>query len=615
MLGGGHMRPLTSARILFAIMATWVALSGWGSNQPLEAQSAVTLTVSGSQRFQRMDGFGVNANVNSWNGGELRPALDTLVDTLGAGLFRVYIDNADWEASNDDGDPFSFNWSYYNGVYASPRLEELWGTMAVPQPEGDHVRPGPELHGTGARLDGRRPREPCDGRRMGGNGRLARVLRARRPRPVVHQTRSFNEPDWNCLEGACVDAAQAVRLLKKLGARLDALGLADIRLVAPETASPSNATGVYMPAMLADPALMTRVDDFAFHSYSGDSAGANGLLSGSAFPDWQFWISEQSFGTEWFTSITNLLGHLRDGASATLVFKAYDGQDNHHPPGEDFGLGLLAYNTSTRTYSPRKAVWSNAQIFRFVRTGAWRIQASSSSSTLATVAFFDETSGRLTIVGQNTSTSSRTLSGSLTGLPAATRLEFYQTTNSVDLQRGADVTVSNGTFSAPISATSVFTLTAVLAPDAEPPTAAMTAPLDGATVSGLVSVAASATDNAGVDGVQFFLDGAALGAEDTSTPFGLTWDSRTAAGGLHELTARARDGAGNVATAAPVWVTVDNSDTQPPTVAITSPAGGVSVSGQVAVTASASDNIGVGAVQFLLDGVALGAEDPSAPYR
>ena len=43
----------------------------------------------------------------------------------------------------------------------------------------------------------------------------------------------------------------------------------------------------------------------------------------------------------------------------------------------------------------------------------------------------------------------------------------------------------------------------------------VTSPADGATVSGTITVTANASDNVGVAGVQFLLDGANLGAEDT----------------------------------------------------------------------------------------------------
>jgi beta-lactamase superfamily II metal-dependent hydrolase len=54
-------------------------------------------------------------------------------------------------------------------------------------------------------------------------------------------------------------------------------------------------------------------------------------------------------------------------------------------------------------------------------------------------------------------------------------------------------------------------------------------------------------------------------------------------------------------------------DTQAPVTAVTSPANGASVTGTIAVTASASDNVGVTSVEFWLDGV-LAATDSSSPY-
>ncbi len=91
------------------------------------------------------------------------------------------------------------------------------------------------------------------------------------------------------------------------------------------------------------------------------------------------------------------------------------------------------------------------------------------------------------------------------------------------------------------------------------PTVAVTAPAAGATVRGSVSVTASASDDVGVAGVQFRLDGTDLGLEDTSAPYSVSWDSTAATAGAHTLSAVARDAAGNRQTAASVAVTVDNS--------------------------------------------------------
>ncbi len=98
--------------------------------------------------------------------------------------------------------------------------------------------------------------------------------------------------------------------------------------------------------------------------------------------------------------------------------------------------------------------------------------------------------------------------------------------------------------------------TAVLIRDVTPPTVAITFPASGATISGSVVVTANAADNVGVIGVQFQLDGTNLGAEATTAPWGMTWDTTTASPGSHTLTAGARDAAGNRTTSAPVNVTV-----------------------------------------------------------
>src|SRR6185436_13395615 len=80
--------------------------------------------------------------------------------------------------------------------------------------------------------------------------------------------------------------------------------------------------------------------------------------------------------------------------------------------------------------------------------------------------------------------------------------------------------------------------------DVVPPVVAITAPLVGATVSGsAVSVSATATDDVGVVGVQFKLDGANLGTEDTASPYSTSWNTTPAANGSHTLTAVARDAA------------------------------------------------------------------------
>ena len=148
-------------------------------------------------------------------------------------------------------------------------------------------------------------------------------------------------------------------------------------------------------------------------------------------------------------------------------------------------------------------------------------------------------------------------------------------------------------------------------PDTTAPSVAVTTPSGGSAVAGSVAVTADATDNLGVAGVQFQLDGANLGNEDTSAPYGVNWDTTAVAPGTHTLTAVARDAAGIVTTSPPVVVTVDNSA---PTVSLTAPAPGATVTGLVDLAADAADNDALAGVQFRIDATNAGAEDAAAPY-
>jgi hypothetical protein len=153
--------------------------------------------------------------------------------------------------------------------------------------------------------------------------------------------------------------------------------------------------------------------------------------------------------------------------------------------------------------------------------------------------------------------------------------------------------------------------------DTIPPTVSITAPTEDSTVLGSVMVSANAADSGGVAGVQFKLNGTNLGAEDTSGPYQINWDTRSYTNSSYTLTATARDISGNTATSAPVTVTVANTaaDTIAPMVSITAPTNGSTVSRNSTVTirATASDNIRVTKVEFYINGN-LVRTDTSAAY-
>jgi len=196
-------------------------------------------------------------------------------------------------------------------------------------------------------------------------------------------------------------------------------------------------------------------------------------------------------------------------------------------------------------------------------------------------------------------------------------------------------------------------------PDTTPPTASITSPSAGATVSGTTTIDVAASDNVGVTKVQLYVDGTSLGI-DTSTPFSFAWDTTQVSNGSHSLEAIAYDAAGNQGASAVVGVTVSNpvatptltptatptskptptatptrtptptaTQTQTPTatatptststpapvtpsVSVMSPNNGSVVSGVVKIQVSASDSSSLTQMQAFVDGNSLGSSTCSS---
>ena len=97
--------------------------------------------------------------------------------------------------------------------------------------------------------------------------------------------------------------------------------------------------------------------------------------------------------------------------------------------------------------------------------------------------------------------------------------------------------------------------------DTTPPTTSVTAPANGATVSGTVSVTATASDNVGVTQMQLLIDGSVAASNTNATSLSFSWDTTKVANGSHTIVSKAFDAAGNVGTSSTVTVTVSNTAT------------------------------------------------------
>lgn len=479
--GNAHMVPILILVLLVAGIFLAVRHIGKPKDLATRAQVAATLTVNGNQRFQVIDGHGVNANSASWDNGELIPAIDQLVDVLGSRTWRVIVESLyNWETQNDNADPNVYNWNYYNTLYETPKFQDLWGILGylkqknVPHITVDVMGIAPQWMG-GANLSTQAMEDEYVEMVTSAIYYAVNVKGLR-----IDSINPSNETDLGDPEGVSMNATQYARVVRKTAQKLDAIGLGYIKFVAPDTAGIDTN---YMTTLMADSYVMSKIHAFGFHNYYGYSGDVYSVIKQSNYPNSRFWMTEFSYwcdncgsGNWTYARETGryAINHIRDGgASSVQMYDAYDSTYEHH--GGFDGEGLIGFNRTSRVYTPRKIMYALAALFKYAMPGAVRIGATETNGQIDLVAYHHPQTGNVTITGRNRGTAPYTISGLLSNLPAVSQFEFYQTTPTVNMEKGNTVTVTNNRFTAQVAADSFFVLTSVPGGSSPLPSATTTA--------------------------------------------------------------------------------------------------------------------------------------------
>ncbi len=544
-----------------------------------------TLTIDGSQRFQTIDGFGANLSSEAWNSGAVAPSLDILLNH-GYKLFRVIVEPLQgWEDTNPNTGPYSTsnpNWAYYNSLYGtSTKFTNLWNTIGYLNAHGATVW---------VNLQSDAPAWMTDP--GGSTGSIGQTHEADWATMVstmmdyaintahvhIDALAPMNEPDnpGDPVQGPQVGAAQYVRMLDTLETQLQGYGLGSIPLVGPDATQTSNAVSSYVPAMLADSFLMPHVMQFGFHTYQS-SASDSAITSNTTYPgrhilsteyDGSYFNEDQGqratasqLWTQADGSFQNLMQIINAGENGAII---WDGVDNYYLYYQKWSAhGLISYDwtapnpTAQSDYGTTPRLYANAQMFQFVAPGAVRIGSSTNASGLLEVAFRNP-NGQITIVGENTGSSSQSITGTLTGGLSASLFNMYFTSASLNEQQQGNVAIANNTFSFAVPAHTIFTLTTATAPNITRLT-----PISGLT-SGGQAVTITGSSFSGATGV--FFGGVAASSFIINSDTKITAITPALGAGTVDVTVANATG-GSAASTADQFQYVPVNGTAPPIVA------------------------------------------------
>jgi O-glycosyl hydrolase len=271
----------------------------------------------------------------------------------------------------------------------------------------------------------------------------------------------LNETDCSPIEGPGVAPAEMPRLLHAIQNRLRAEGIGDLTLVVAEQCNVKND---YFGPILRDSELMKSVGVFTTHTYGNEDFRPHvAQVRASSYAQARFWLSEygdlkdedRSEENEWnrfvLLGTERVLRNLNIGMSAALWWDAFD---NFHEHDQRMTYYALVRNAD-HVYTPKKRYYAARQLYRYVRPGARRVEATTTGDNLLVSAFHDPSNDQVIVVGLKRGGANRVV----VAAPGVKRWQVLQTTRALDCAPTAEVAAGpGGEAEVDLASEGVFTL-------------------------------------------------------------------------------------------------------------------------------------------------------------
>ncbi len=394
------------------------------------AANGNSITVDMSKRHQVIRGFGTYMNESRFS--------DIYTNLMGGTAMRIGIIENQIEPVNDNDDPFTLNrsglnynaydWNYFRDLKergVQTFILTSWSPPAWMKGNLD------ESYSTGATPD----YNTTDNKLLKtyydefAEYLVAAVTMFKEEAGIdIYAIGLQNEPAFcEPYPSAVLDPTHFAEQIVVVGKRFEKEGI-KTKLYMPEQVFPQNHYSMkdYMDAIQANPEADKYCDIIAVHGYASDGIG-------SGTPDFSAWTDMYDYAQK---------GQYPKELWMTETYREYVTYDDAMWMAAAIHGGLVYGNNNLWTQwsfdgqemkqgKPTKMLYATANFARFVRPGAFRIDATSDNSSLLTSAFIDEANGRLTIVALNLGAGP--VSATLSGDNLPTQFESYRTSLFEDL--------------------------------------------------------------------------------------------------------------------------------------------------------------------------------------
>ncbi len=342
--------------------------------------------------FQVIDGFGVNVNPDQWRDGNLKKAIDLLVDDLGCSAIRLdCFGNGLWL------DPAKMNsigkWpeAYLKEVYTSKIFTDAWQTFRYFNSKG--VKPYMNVSGIVPDLWNKKGTKELENYEAYAEMQATMVKWAREKEKLDFEFYSpFNETDFDgTVEGPGISPQNKTLAFKAIIKKFKEYGLDNLKYIV-------FCDGSFFPHriryFIADKSLASQTFAISGHTYgNGDEGDGDNWydvnstigqtidsIKTTAYKNAHIWLTEygdldQTDEIEWefaWRCQRRLLRALREGVNLAQQWDAWDNVHKHDKAWSKYGI--IKTDSTDWTYTPKHRFYAAKHIYKYVRPGWKRIE-------------------------------------------------------------------------------------------------------------------------------------------------------------------------------------------------------------------------------------------------